>query len=97
MYQPRNFEESTKIAAEGNSKYNLGNWWLGVNDINEEAKFVFDSDGTLIPFIPTWHGRNGLNGPTKDCVLVYDYSVSKWQLASCSDSTQVGTLCEYGE
>jgi hypothetical protein len=44
MYEPTNFEESLKIAAEGKSKYNYPKWWLGVNDINEEGKLVFDSD-----------------------------------------------------
>ena len=94
MYEPRNFEESTKIAAEGNSKFNWPNWWLGVNDINEEGKFVFDSDGAPVPFTPTYYGSNG---EAYDCVLVYHSSSSKWQILSCSDSTQIGTLCEYGE
>ena len=53
MYEPTNFEESLKIAAEGKSKYKHSAWWLGVNDIDEEGKFVFDSDGTPIPFTPT--------------------------------------------
>ena len=41
MYQPRNFEESLKIAVEGNSKLDKNAWWIGVNDINDEGKFVF--------------------------------------------------------
>ena len=94
MYEPRNFEESTKIAAEGKIKFNYPNWWLGVNDINEEGKLVFDSDGAPVPFTPTFC-NNCRNGQTKDCVLVYEEP--RWQVFSCSDSTQMGTLCEYGE
>ena len=60
MYQPRNFEESVKIAVEGTSKFTKSVWWIGVNDINEEGKFVFDSDGSTIPFTPTWHSENTL-------------------------------------
>ena len=97
IYEPRNFEESTKVAAEGKSKYNCQYWWLGVNDINEEGKLVFDSDGDPIPFTPTW---TGTNRQTNDCVLVYTklkHKVSKWQIFSCSDSDNMATLCEYGE
>ena len=94
MYEPRKFEESTKIAMEGNSKFNYPNWWLGVNDINEEGKLVFDSDGAPVPFTPTLAGGSG---QSSDCVLVYHSSSDpKWQIYSCSDSTQMGTLCEYG-
>ena len=94
MYEPRNFEESTKIAAEGKIKFNYPNWWLGVNDINEEGKLVFDSDGTPIPFTPNLVNRNT---QTNDCVLVYyNSSGKKWQIFSCSDTTNMGTLCEYG-
>ena len=60
MYEPRNFEESVKIAVEGTSKFTKSVWWIGVNDINEEGKFVFDSDGSTIPFTPTWHSENTL-------------------------------------
>ena len=91
MYQPRNFEESVKIAMEGKSKFHLIAWWIGVNDINEEGKFVFESDGSPIPFTPTWQNKH-VSQP--DCVLVYP---SMWQIYKCSDTTQIGTLCEYGE
>ena len=91
IYQPRNFEESVKIAVEGKSKFNLIGWWIGVNDINEEGKFVFESDGSPIPFTPTWQNKH-ISQP--DCVLVYP---SMWQIYKCSDTTQIGTLCEYGE
>ena len=90
MYEPRNFEESVKIAVGGNSKFSKNIWWIGVNDINEEGKFVFDSDGSTIPFTPTWTSEKA----SADCVLVYP---RKWQRYSCSDYTQMGTLCEYGE
>ena len=93
--KPRNFEESTKIAKEGKSKYNYGIWWLGVNDINEEGKLVFDSDGAPVPFTPTWYGGND---DYQDCVLVYhSTSDPKWQIISCSNRVSMGTLCEYGE
>ena len=72
VYEPRNFEESTKIAAEGKRKFNYPNWWLGVNDINEEGKLVFDSDGAPVPFTPTW---NGGNGQTNDCVLILGQAI----------------------
>ena len=95
MYEPRNFEESTKIAKEGKSKYNYGIWWLGVNDINEEGKLVFDSDGAPVPFTPTWYDGND---DYHDCVLVYhSTSDPKWQIISCSNRVSMGTLCEYGE
>ena len=102
MYEPTNFEESLKIAAEGKSKYNYPNWWLGVNDINEEGKLVFDSDGTPIPFTPTWNSVSIQNSLIWDCVLVYKQGsrkkfVTKWQTYSCSNTNEMGTLCEYGE
>ena len=61
-----------------------------MNDINEEGKFVFDSDGSPFLFTPTWSKKNA----PADCVLVYP---SMWQIYKCSDCTQMGTLCEYGE
>ena len=98
MYEPRNFEESIKIAAEGKSKFNWSTWWLGVNDINEEGKFVFDSDGSPVPFTPTWSNLNSPYSQTYDCVLVYHSSSDpKWQVYSCSNSALLGTLCEYGD
>ena len=95
MYEPRSFEESNNITKEGEKVGRFGAlslWWLGVNYIYNQRKFVFDSDGSSIPFTPTWH-PNG-NSQTSDCVLVY---LSIWEVYSCADSTQMGTLCEYGE
>ena len=80
MYQPRNFEESIKIAVEGKSLKANSVWWIGVNDINEEGKFVFDSDGSPFLFTPTWSNENA----PADCVRVYP---SMWQIYKCSDST----------
>ena len=93
MYEPRNFEESIKISVEGNNKFSQDDWWIGVNDIHEEGKFVFDSDGSPISFPSTWHDENSNN---EDCVLVFT-EPKKWQIHSCFDDHQVGTLCEYGE
>ena len=97
MYQPTNFEESTNIAREGQSKFKRNIWWIGVNDIYEEGKFVFDIDRSPITFTPTWYSNiNDQRGNAKldDCVYVYS---SFWNAYSCSDSHQIGTLCEYGE
>ena len=93
MYEPRNFEESIKISVEGNNKFSQDDWWIGVNDIHEEGKFVFDSDGSPIPFPSTFHDQNSNH---EDCVLVFT-EPKKWQIHSCFDDHQVGTLCEYGE
>ena len=92
MYEPRNFEESINIGVEGYNKLSQDDWWIGVNDINEEGKFVFDSDGFPIPFTPTLHNKNVKK---EDCVLVYTVP-KKWEIHKCSDDHQVGTLCEYG-
>ena len=92
MYEPRNFEESINIGVEGYNKLSQDDWWIGVNDINEEGKFVFESDGSPIPITPTWHTKNS---KSKDCVLVYT-EPKKWSCLKCSDDNQVGTLCEYG-
>ena len=93
MYEPRNFEESINIGVEGYNKLSQDDWWIGVNDINEEGKFVFDSDGSTIPFTPTW---NNQNSNYQDCVLVFTVP-KKWHTYSCTDNQQMGTLCEYGE
>ena len=93
MYEPRNFEESINIGVEGYNKLSQDDWWIGVNDINEEGKFVFDSDGSTIPFTPTWNNQNSNN---KDCVLVFTVP-KKWFTGSCTNNQQMGTLCEYGE
>ena len=87
MYEPGNYQESLNIAQEGNSKFGKGIWWMGVK--REGGKFVFDSDGSPVPFTPTKVTHN--NG---DCVLVF---VAYWQMYKCSDSSQMGTLCEYGD
>ena len=92
MYEPRNFEESIKIGVKGYNEFSHDDWWIGVNDINKEGKFVFDSVGSPIPFTPTWHNKNV---EKEDCVLVYT-KPKKWEIHKCSDDHQVGTLCEYG-
>ena len=81
------------IGVDGYNKFSQDDWWIGVNDINEESKFVFDSDGSPIPFTPTWHDQNSNN---EDCVLVFTVP-KKWEIHTCLDNHQVGTLCEYGE
>ena len=98
MYEPINFEESLKIALEGKSKFGKQVWWIGVKDINKnkkEEKFVFDSDGSPIPFTPKWYVAS-YNPHTKDCALVFATGWQGWQRWPCS-ATDVGTLCEYGE
>ena len=77
---------------EGKSKFNLIGWWIGVNDINEEGKFVFESDGSPIPFTPTLYRANAQSGP--GCVYGW---YQFWNIFPCSDISNFGTLCEYGE
>ena len=104
MYQPRNFEESIKISKEGLSNLSKQVWWIGVNYVN--GKFVFNSDGSPIPFTPRWHPNantpknpyaNSKPGPN-DCVYVgYIFGIQCWNSWSCSDISNFGTVCEYGE
>ena len=91
MYEPRSFEESKEIALEGQSKLSRTVWWLGVN-ISTKRKFVFNSDGSPIPFTPTLYRANAQSGP--GCVYGW---YQFWNIFPCSDISNFGTLCEYGE
>ena len=97
MYEPRSFEESNNITKEGEKVGRFGAlslWWLGVNYIYNQRKFVFDSDGSSIPFTPTWHPSGmAWRGPN-NCVLGW---FQYWNTYSCADNYQMGTLCENGE
>ena len=62
-----------------------------VNDIKQEGKFVFDTNGSPIPFNALWSKGHGSKGKNKNCVLMF---IAKWVDWNCSDDWQVGTLCE---
>ena len=98
MYEPRSFEESNNITKEGEQVGANGiysSWWIGVNYIYEQRKFVFNSDGSPIPFTPSWHpsGIAQWRGPN-NCVLGW---FQYWNTYPCSGINQMGALCEYEE
>ena len=97
MYEPRSFEESNNITKEGEKVGSMvyGGYWIGVNYIYNQRKFVFNSDGSSIPFTPIWHpsGVAQWRDPN-NCVFGW---FQYWNTYSCADINQMGTLCEYGE
>ena len=91
MYEPKTMEESINVYLVALGSFNFNDWWIGVNDIKEEGKFVFDNNGSPIPFNALWSKGHGSKGKNKNCVLMF---IAKWVDWNCSDDWQVGTLCE---
>ena len=47
------------------------NWWIGVNDRQTEGSFVYESNGTPIPYTPKFHtGWGPHKRPFNKCVLL---------------------------
>ena len=64
MYEPRTMEESINVYLVALGSFTFNDWWIGVNDIKEEGKFVFDTNGSPITFNTLWskgHGSKGKN------------------------------------
>ena len=86
MDEPRTKEESINVYLVALKSFNFDDWWIAVNDIKEEGKFVFDTNGSPIPF-----NAFCSKGQNKNCVLMF---IAKWVDYNCSDDWHVGTLCE---
>ena len=94
MAEPRSEEEDTAII---NAFGSFPHFWLGMNDLDSEGTFVYESDGSEVTYFNWGSGEfpapnNGEGIFEEDCVHYWiDYGA--WNDAECTFSLE-GYVCQ---
>ena len=96
LFEPKTWYENEVAFKIG--RHSLGiiyvNWWVGINDEENEGQFVFESDGTSISYSPSWFNGYGTKGTSNNCILFAseDGQTLDWIDWPCSYSYK--SICE---
>ena len=69
--------------------------WIGINDINSEGKFVFDSNNNEVPYEYWQSGEPNNKGGKENCVFIDDTNTEKlgaWNDNECN--LRIQSICE---
>jgi len=94
LFQPKSWNENEVAFKLGKALENAYNWWIGINDKQNEGQFVFESDGKPISYSPKWYSGYGAKGTSHNCILYAseDSQTLKWIDWKCS--TSHNSICE---
>ena len=67
--------------------------WLGINDINSEGNWVYDSSNQPIAFSNWSEGEPNNSGNNEDCGEQWGGNKGAWNDISCGSKNPV--VCEY--
>ena len=80
LYEPRNTNIMNDVSNHAKAE-SIGDFWLGIHDLNEEGTFVYVSDNSAIE-LDNWNsGEPNDFGNGEDCVAVYGNG--KWNDLPC--------------
>lgn len=65
LYEPRNKSNYLKVMNEAG----FNNIWLGINDVAQEGKFIYQSDNSELLLNDYWAFKLKYNGDIYDCIL----------------------------
>ena len=89
LFEPKSWYEN-ELAYKSFSK---NNYWIGINDKQNEGHFVFEGDGTNISYSPIWYSNYGTKGKTNNCIeYASGVTTAKWLDYTCSASRS--SICE---
>ena len=94
LFEPATLAENDKIAEISNSLLQDTFCHIGVTDVSQEGKFVYDSNGLKINFSPIWHPGHGSSGTANNCICLGDYSTYIGQWADTECSGERPSICE---
>ena len=67
--------------------------WIGVTDNTQEGTCAYESDGSIITFVPIWYFS--YNSQYDNCIVIgsNEYAIGDWEVKSCSYYTHK-SICE---
>ena len=80
LYEPRNINSMNDVSNHARAE-GIGDFWLGIHDLNEEGTFVYVSDNSAIELNDWNSGEPNGYGNGEDCVAVYGNG--KWNDLQC--------------
>ena len=89
LYEPKN-QSVMQIVINQTQKANIGEFWIGIHDMDNEGTFVYDSDNSPISFTNWNFGEPNNAGLGEDCAIMNGHG--KWNGLPCTDS-QRSTVC----
>ena len=89
LYEPRD-QDVMQIVINQAQTASLGEFWIGINDMENEGTFVYDSDSSPLSFTNWKSGEPNNANSGEDCAIVNFYG--KWVDLHCTDYKR-STVC----
>ena len=93
LFEPKSEKAYNEVIALAKAK-GISNFWLGIHDISNEGKFIYDSDGKDLVWTNwnTGEPNNWRNG--EDCVRSDDRSAGKYKWNDDKCDSKYSIICE---
>ena len=85
LAEPRSQDENDAIinfTKTQNNFWGEDHFWIGVNDMNQENKFISESSGQEVNFT-SWSPGQPDNSNDEDCVEIWYHDNYRWNDAQC--------------
>jgi len=91
LYEPVSYAQAYHVQKEGYDSFNENDWWTGIRSSNGTC--IFDDESPAdCSLLEKDNNFSFETIPSSDLCLLLN--TNPWQWYSCTDSTQMGTICE---
>ena len=91
LYEPVSYAQAYHVQKEGKDSFNEYDWWTGIR--SSSGTCIFDDESPADCSLLEKDNNSGYFATisSSSCLLL---NTHPWQWYSCTDSTQIGTICE---
>ena len=93
LFEPKTGNEN-EVAFKVGKSFGTKNWWIGINDKQNEGRFVFESDGTPISYRPKWYSNFGSKGTSQNYITLASGTTTAEWLDLDGSSYDYYSICE---
>ena len=101
LFEPNTWIENENVYKVVKSIYSY--WWIGVNDVQSEGNYVYESSGQPITFTPKWRPGYGVRNTGQNCIFYHtpisgSSEVLEWVDFPCTSNSKIPvkyySICE---
>ena len=97
LLEPKSQKITDEIRQLVNGQLNSNQVWIGINDINEEGKYIYASDGSPVTWL-NWNNKKSRGHPdnkeNEDCIVMEFHWNGTWNNISCDNEIKMEFICE---
>ena len=95
LFEPKTLAINKKVHKMAVEVIPRSYFWIGVNDKDNEGRWVYDSDGSQLEFVAPWGSSHyGSRGSSENCVLYFNPdNIGKWVDVRCT-RLAYNSICE---